>query len=160
MDAASYQTIKTIPLLLSILRFLVDEKDFTDADTEDDVVFEMEHSDEMIHWHIPEGSDSKVCAQLNLWSNTPDSCWIIHADLYVDLQTPSAITLKLDFDPNPIRQTNDRQPRAFEETISTEDAWTRIQTEIIEAWLQEGLEVEAEMEEHISEGDTDEEDTP
>jgi hypothetical protein len=95
-------------------------------------VFEMAHSDEMIRWHIPEGLDSKLCAQLNLWCNTHDSCWVIYADLYVDLQTPSAITLKLEFEPNPIRQTNLRQARTFEETISTQDAWTRIQTDVIE----------------------------
>jgi hypothetical protein len=157
MDAASYQTITTNPLLRSILRFLVDEKEFNDMDTEDDVMFKMVHSDKTICWHIPEGSDSKLCAQLNLWSNTHDSCWVIYADLYVDMQTPSAITLKLDFDPNPIRQTNERQTRTFEETISTEDAWTRIQTDIIEEWIKEGLEVEEEMEERISEDNTDQE---
>ena len=157
MDAAAYQTINTNPLLRSILRCLVDEKEFIDMDTDDDAVFEMTHSDEVIRWHIPEGFDSKLCAQLNLWSNTHDSCWVIYADLYVDLQTPSAITLKLEFEPNPIRQTNPRQARTFEETISTEDAWTRIQTDVIEEWIKEGLKVEEEMEERISEDNTDQE---
>ena len=142
------------PLLRSILRSLIDDNAFVDLDADNDVAFEMEHGDELINWCTVEGSASKLLAQLCLWSNTRENLWVMYVDLHVETVPSVAITVHLNFFPMPHRATG-MQERVREEAVATEEDWAWIRANILEPWIQEGLEMERVEEEGMSDEDTD-----
>ena len=154
--AAAHEHITAHPLLRSILRALVDDKNFVDADTNtEDAVFEMSHGDEeVIYWYAVEESASTHVAHLQLWSNTLESYWVLHADLHVDMKAPSAVTVHLEFVPFPTRAT-DLLPRTLEHTVATEEDWGVVLADYLEPWMREGMEMEVGAEQEMSDEDTD-----